>query len=331
VNTHQPIATSLRLDRRESTRLLWALALSLVVHLSGWGVYEGGQRLGLWQRMRVPAWLQKLAAVLTPPPVQSVVVTPETEPPLVFIDVRDSQAVTEPPKNAVGYSDKNSVAANPESPRETNLPKLDGSQDKVPHTETIERKPFDRLMPAPPVARDQPPEEARAKPESPPGDLNFSKPESQLRPDAGTADRPKPRTLTEARLRNPASQIPGEKMKQDAGTRRISLDAGFDVKASPFGAYDRAFIAAVSSRWYDLLEARNYAGYQPGKVMVEFRLNYDGRITEMRTVENTVTDTLGYICQKAILDPAPYEKWPREMRLMIGEDSRKITFTFYYN
>ena len=111
----------------------------------------------------------------------------------------------------------------------------------------------------------------------------------------------------------------------------MDLNPGFDVKASPFGAYDRAFIAAVSQRWYDLLEARNYAGYRQGKVAVEFRLNYDGRITEMRTVENTVTDTLSYLCQKAVLDPAPFEKWPREMRLMIGEDSRKITFTFFYN
>lgn len=315
----------------ETHRLLWALVISLVVHLSGWGVYEGGQRFGLWQKFRAPAWLQRLAAALTPPKIQSAVVPRETEPPLVFIDVRDSQAVAEPPKNAVGYSDKNSVAANPDSTRDTNLPKLDGTQDKVVKTESAEHKPYDKLMPAPPTPKAPAQEEEHAKPQNPAGDLTFSKPDSQLRPDPGSGERNKPRTLTEARLRHPPSPIPGEKMKQDAGTRRISLDAGFDVKASPFGAYDRAFIAAVSSRWYDLLEARNYAGYRQGKVMVEFRLNYDGRITEMRTVENTVTDTLGYLCQKAVLDPAPFEKWPREMRLMVGEDSRKITFTFYYN
>jgi len=112
---------------------------------------------------------------------------------------------------------------------------------------------------------------------------------------------------------------------------RISHSVVLTNTSSPYGKYDREFIAAVSQRWRDLLEARNYAGYRSGKVAVEFRLNYDGRITEMRTVENTVTDTLSYLCQKAVLDPAPFEKWPREMRLMVGEDSRKITFTFFYN
>ena len=34
---------------------------------------------------------------------------------------------------------------------------------------------------------------------------------------------------------------------------------------------------------------------------------------------------------EAVLDPAPFDKWPREMRLMVGEDFRRITFTFYYN
>jgi hypothetical protein len=32
-----------------------------------------------------------------------------------------------------------------------------------------------------------------------------------------------------------------------------------------------------------------------------------------------------------VLDPSPFDKWPREMRLMVGEDSRRITFTFNYN
>ena len=321
----------MRLDRLEANRLVWACVISVALHLLVWGTYEGGRKLGVWQALRVPAWMQKLANVLTPPKVQSAFVPKETEPPLVFIDVRDSQAVTEPPKNAVGYSDKNSVAANPDSNKDTNLPKIDGKQEQVVRTENADRKPFDKLMPSAPPQPDPPKEEERAQPETPTGDLAFSKPDTKLRPDTGTAERTKPRTLTEARLRNPASQLPGEKMKQDAGTRKMDLNPGFDVKASPFGAYDRAFIAAVSQRWYDLLEARNYAGYRQGKVAVEFRLNYDGRITEMRTVENTVTDTLSYLCQKAVLDPAPFEKWPREMRLMIGEDSRKITFTFFYN
>jgi len=75
----------------------------------------------------------------------------------------------------------------------------------------------------------------------------------------------------------------------------------------------------------------SYDGYRRGRVVLQFLLNYDGRITEMKVLENTVTETLSLLCQKAVLDPAPFDKWPREMRLMVGEDFRRITFTFYYN
>ena len=51
----------------------------------------------------------------------------------------------------------------------------------------------------------------------------------------------------------------------------------------------------------------------------------------MKVLENTVTEKLALLCQKAVLDPAPYDQWPREMRLKAGADFREIRFTFYYN
>ena len=66
-------------------------------------------------------------------------------------------------------------------------------------------------------------------------------------------------------------------------------------------------------------------------MVVQFHLNHDGRITEMKVLDNTVSETLSLLCQKAVLDPAPFDKWPREMRLMVGAEFRRITFTFYYN
>src|SRR5678810_1047162 len=130
-------------------------------------------------------------------------------------------------------------------------------------------------------------------------------------------------------LRQNLHQIPGQKAKQDGGAQQRP-NTSYTVKATGFGAYDRAFIDAVSSRWYDLLDNMSYDAYQPGRVKLEFLLNYDGRITEMKILETTVSETLTLLCQKAVLDPAPFDKWPREMRLMIGEDSRRITFTFFY-
>ncbi len=50
----------------------------------------------------------------------------------------------------------------------------------------------------------------------------------------------------------------------------------------------------------------------------------------MNMAENTVGEVLGLICQKAVLDPAPFASWPSDMRRTLG-DIRNIQFTFYYN
>lgn len=322
---------SLRPDRFELTRLVWALVISVATHLLLWGGYTVGQRLNLWERLPLPTWVQKLAqpvarAKTEPQP------TIDREPPLMFVDVSSAQATSEAPKDALLYSDKNSQAANPEPDLNTNVPKITGTQPDVPKTEDVERNKFDRLMPdpAPPATEPEPVQVARANPSPPPGDLTLGKPELTPRPDTSTPVRPRPRTIREAMARQP-EQLPGQKMRQEGGVRRQQLVPAFDAKATPFGAYDRAFIDAVSSRWYDLLDNMSYDGYRRGKVVLQFNLNYDGRITEMNVMENTVTEMLSLLCQKAVLDPAPFDKWPREMRLMVGSDHRRITFTFYYH
>ena len=66
-----------------------------------------------------------------------------------------------------------------------------------------------------------------------------------------------------------------------------------------------------------------------GKVVLHFRLHYDGRITDMDMTENTAGEVLGFICQKAVLDPAPFAAWPSDMRRTLG-DVRNIRFTFIY-
>ncbi len=65
-------------------------------------------------------------------------------------------------------------------------------------------------------------------------------------------------------------------------------------------------------------------------MVVEFRMNYDGRITDMRVIESDVGDLLSYVCQAAIKDPSPYEHWPSDMRRVMNSDSRVVRFTFFY-
>jgi hypothetical protein len=238
----------------------------------------------------------------------------------MFIDVRDVQSVAEAPKDATRYSDRNAIAANPDLNKDLNEPKIDGEKTELQKTEDAGRKSkFDQLMPDPP--KPEPKEEV--KPAIKPGTMTVAK--ADLRPQQ---ERQKPRTIKEAMMQK--NQSPGQRAKQ-AGAAAQRPNTSYNVKATGFGAYDRAFIDPVSDRWYNLLDNLSYDGYRQGKVVVQFNLNYKGEISDIKILENTVTDMLSLMCQKAVLDPAPFGEWSREMRLAVGEDSRTITFTFYYN
>jgi outer membrane biosynthesis protein TonB len=173
----------------------------------------------------------------------------------------------------------------------------------------------------------------------PPGDLAMAKPDPKpsLDPkptkdpsETTTTPHTRPRTIREALARQPDNRLAGQKMKQDGGVRRKLDISLFDAAATPFGAYDSYLISAIQQHWYALLDERNYAAESRGKVVLNFVLHPDGRITDMTMSDNTAGEVLGYICEKAVLDPAPYQAWPNDMRRMIGEN-RPIQFTFYYD
>ncbi|HVU27059.1 MAG TPA: hypothetical protein VHG71_04905 [Verrucomicrobiae bacterium] len=298
---------SLRINRLELRRFVLVLALSLAAHLSIWGSYELGKKLNLWQAWHWPAWLHHLEK--TKP-----LVTQNTEEPLTFVEV--DQPSTEVPKDAKYYSSHNSQAANPDTKEDSKNPQINGKQIEVAKTENVPKPNFSKLQPNP----QQPSEQANSGLKE--GDLIMGKPspQPQEKPD-------RPRTLKEALAQN---HLPGVQMRQSGGVHRQSLVPSLDVKATPFGAYDEAIIEAVQQRWDDLLDSQQFSRDRTGKVTLRFHLNYDGRVTDMQVVENTVGDLLGYVCQKAIEDPAPFAPWPGDMRRMVGENYREITFTFYY-
>jgi hypothetical protein len=228
-----------------------------------------------------------------------------------------TEPTTEVPKSTPYYSSQNSHAAD-QANRDLNIPQLNGKQTEVAKTENVPRPNFNKLQPA--TAAPQ----QKTQPSDQPGDLTLGKPENSQQ-----QEQPRPRTLKQAREQQ-ARQLPGVQMKQEGGTHHPALVPSFDVKATPFGAYDQAFIEAVTQRWYDLLDSQQFAMDRTGKVMLRFHLNYDGSIADMKVLGNTVGDVLGYVCQKAVTDPAPFAPWPGDMRRMIGENYREITFTFYY-
>jgi hypothetical protein len=119
-------------------------------------------------------------------------------------------------------------------------------------------------------------------------------------------------------------------MKQEGGVHRIDMPS-LDTEATPLGLYDRALIDAVANCWYGLLDAQAYALDYRGKVMLEFQLHSDGRVSDIKIAENTTGESVpGLLCQTAIDKPNPYAAFPPEVRRIVGE-TRHIQFTFYYS
>lgn len=321
---------SIRLDRPAYKRLVWAFAIALAVHLIGYGGYELNRKFAILDKLGLPAWVKTAEAALKKFDNTPKLPTPPDDTPLTFIEVPASIATAVPPPNTKFYSDKNSVAANPNPPeKDTGVPKIDGTQTDMIRTEDVLHPRKDKPQPvAERAPQSQPDEHAAPRTPVPIGDLAMANPELNPRQDTGTAEKARPRTISEALARQPENNLVGRKMRTDGGVSRTRLDAGFDVMATPFGAYDQALIDAVQSRWYDLISA-TYDGRGHGKVVIQFSLNSDGTITDEKVLDSKVDDILTIYCQKAISDPQPYDKWPREM-ILKWPGPRVLTFTFYY-
>ena len=321
----------------ERDPLAMAIVLSLLIHLGLYGGWRLGKQLGWWQYhpQWLTQWTRKLSHSAAPrmkpkPPVQAQVL------PMTFVEVDPETATAEAPDQAKYYSSKNSKAANPD-PKDRLLPKVDGKQDQAVRLMDNEKpKPFP-LQPSPPKP---PPTEAAAEPKpksETPEDLALLRkkdptPAKEALVDTGTGEalappKERPRTLAAARAQK--AMLSGEKIRQDGGVSAHG-QVSFDAKATTFGEYDLAFIVAVEQCWHNLLD-EHQGTQRPGKVVVDFRLTYDGRITDMKVQDNEVGEILSMLCQSAILNPQPYPRWPTDMRKTIGGNSREIRFTFYYN
>ncbi len=330
-------AASIRYTRVETRRVTWALALSLAVHLLAWGTYELGKRLDWWELPRWPHWVQQLVKKVEPPPPPPQTVT---EPALTFLDV--SQESPTAPEKAKYYSNKNSRAANQKLEQESNQPDIQGKQKDMPKTEDVLRPVFSKNPPAPatpspaePTTQEAAKEAAEAKKATTAskqaGDLTMGKPTPNQKPQPETtpATKPRPRTLKQARAQQ-AKQTPGQAMMLPGGVHKIALSSSLDAKATPFGAYDAALVDAVTSHWWDSLEKQQFALDRTGRVTVHFRLNADGTVTEVLITDSNVGEMLGLVCTGAIEDAAPFGPWPSDLRKLVGENFRDITFTFYY-
>jgi hypothetical protein len=316
---------SLRQGRRENRRLFWALALSLAVHLLIWGGYESNRRTGWLDHWPLAARLQHALKLTRLLPAPAPTPKPEPEPQLAFVQV--AQDDPEPPQKPKYVASANAHAANPDVAQNGDTPKLNGLQTDAFQAETARRTQRAKTQPQPELQ----PEPEQPKPLQPQsvlkrGDLDTGKPQdAQPQPEPPHPHRP--RTLKEYAEQN---HLAGVKMRQDGSVSRYADLASPDAKRTPFGDYDDKFIDAVRQKWYDLLDGEHFSGDCQGRVTLHFNLNYDGTITDIKFADRSVDMHYAYLCQQALTEPAPFDKWPEEMRREIGGNQREMTFTFFY-
>jgi len=319
------------------------------------------KRFPVLQRLTAKPPVPVQVAKLNPPLPAPVPATPtitfveriEPEPPKTFVETVNSQVTGEKPVTSEFYSDRATVAANPSNPtgKTGDTPFLDGTGRHVPSTTDV--------LPgraAPPVAAPPPPIPVTptpvVKPATPPAPPPpAEKPE--VIADAGlkvveepkrveVASLPKP-TPTPLRMPQPSlpvvpPPVPGTGNEREiaapkskmasAGTAKIGV-AAFNVAESPFGAYDKAIVRAVQSRWYALIE-KNGLYERAGQVTLKFQLLDDGTVQAMEVKENTAGQILALFCEKAVVESAPFAPLPGDLRVLIGKEPRDVSFTFYY-
>jgi outer membrane biosynthesis protein TonB len=297
-----------------------SFGVSILIHSLLFGLFLLSQVFGV-ERIPIFKIVDAAKEFLMPPPPA---VTPRTqEISLVFVEVDPSLAVKEAPQDAKFYSAVSTEAANPTIAKESLLKVLEHSRSKAqplqPNPET--EKTADKV------------EEARSKKKETVGDLALAKPQEKPEKDLGKAEsgkgegavdtkKPRPRTLSEAKAGSR-----GEKSKTVGGVPRLDSNS-IAARGTILGDYDARFVDAVKQCWYDLLEPRTIM--KPGKVVVEFALHHDGRISDVKIVENHCGEMEALFCETAITKPAPFERWPTDLRRELKGDTREVTFTFYY-
>lgn len=96
----------------------------------------------------------------------------------------------------------------------------------------------------------------------------------------------------------------------------------------PFKDYDTSFRDSIMLRWGSLVGTKWPS--QHGKIVLQFRLSYDGSVSDIKVLEDSVDAGQVSICQAAILSSAPFPHWPQDMIRMVGANYRVVNIIFYY-
>ncbi|MFA5194017.1 MAG: hypothetical protein WC740_25190 [Verrucomicrobiia bacterium] len=341
-------------------RLSIAMAVSLVIHLFVLWFYATTPLMTALARLLSPS---VTVTQLPKTPLNRQIVRRQP-PQLNFIEVDALQATKTVPVKPMFFSDRNSLAANPAPQnRSADIPKIMGRKLAELHTTTVQTPAKTQPRPAtpPPAAKPKPQTPSTPARAATPKTVAPPKPaEGITAPEPQRRSQEQPRQKTAARTAKPtpdsASTTPAQPaspfkfaessfglrptasemspVQRDIPTMASETDGGvsrrgptaLNVIGMPQGAYSKKMFAEIGRRWTLLLE-QYYADGQPGRVKLNFTLYPTGHVDHLRIAQNSASPILGSYCQKAVIDCAPFDPWPQELKLL-GGDHLDITIDF---
>ena len=102
--------------------------------------------------------------------------------------------------------------------------------------------------------------------------------------------------------------------------------ASVDAVKTPLGVFKRKISEAIGSRWHYYMKQRNDL-VTVGLARVTFFVTKDGRVQDVRVIDNSSNDMFAFACKQSILEaelpPAPPEAFDA-----MKDERMEITFTF---
>lgn len=340
-------------------RLSLALAVSLAAHLFVLWFYAATPLMAVLVRLLSPS----VAALQLPKDPPKRQIARRQPPQLNFIEVDALQATKTVPVKPMFFSDRSSLAANPvPQDRSADIPKILGRKMEQLQTATVQVPAKAQSRPAtpPPAAKPRPKTESTPARPAAPKIIAPPKPaEGITAPEPLRRSQEQPRQQTAAKTAKPAPDsastttqpatpfkfaessfglrptaaemtpvqrdLPSIASGTEGGVSRRGPTA-LNVIGMPQGAYSKKMFAEIGRRWTLLLD-QYYADGQPGRVKLNFTLYPTGHVDHLRIAQNSASSILGSYCQKAVVDCAPFDPWPQELKLL-GGDHLDITIDF---
>jgi hypothetical protein len=117
---------------------------------------------------------------------------------------------------------------------------------------------------------------------------------------------------------NPTASMPSEPVGAGA------------IANLPGSTYDQRLVWGIQTHWAAVLAKSGLASTQPEKVVVTFRLQDDGTITELKVIEGEEYHVASLCARRTIKQLAPFPSWPDEMKQLVKSRYRDVRFTFSY-